>query len=105
MTPEFEKKLLQQLLRAIDQTPKPPRKHPRLKEFFLWLGTSVVFLILFQLLGTPTWSQLGLLLAFFVLGMLVMFKALREQTADNWLALSPHVDKSSVESRLRELGA
>ncbi|MBC9248959.1 hypothetical protein A9179_01595 [Pseudomonas alcaligenes] len=102
MSPEQERKLLQQLLKELDA---PMRTMTWWREVPLWLSVAVITLSFFYLFGTPSWPHVALIVIFFVFGMLFAHAFIKKQSHRNWPLFRNFVDKAKVETRLRELDA
>lgn len=104
LTPDQERKLLQDLLRDLQDPPASLRKQRRLN---LALRLAALALLLLAILQgfTRDPSALLMLIPGVIGGVLTGIAVLQDQMLQQWPATAPHVDQASVQRRLDELQA
>ena len=107
MSDRSEKEFLSSVLTHLDEKNPPATKRwwSLLPSLFLWLGAFVVFLLYMSLGGQPHWTHALVTLSALGLGHYWSYRMYLASFKRHWPLLAPHVDRSSIEARLNELGA
>jgi hypothetical protein len=102
MTSAQEKKLLNDLIKKLDHHDTGVLGG----RFFLpalWVALVIAFTLMFQLLSQELLSRAVLLVVAALIGTFIGWLFFYLMAIKQWPAIQPHIDRGSIEKRLREL--
>ena len=101
MNPGQEAQLLRRVLNRLDADPSATR----LTGIDMVVIAAVLLLsvVAVVLLEQPGFASIAALSSAFVAGLAIMLWWVKKGSAMQWQALAPHVDRESIESRLRDV--
>lgn len=102
MTPIQEKKLLTALFKRLDQTDVGIIGRPFFP-FALWVALAIAFTVMFHLADNGSMPNDALVIVAGVIGAFVGWILFYRTALTQWPVVRQHIDRDTVEKRLREL--